>query len=268
VERKGHLNINLKALLRPPASNEQYFDDRPAVIPSPDGRLAVVTSHDWEPANGWWLCLFTLLDASGAIVNRFEPLAGVPGRCLWSPDSRYFLIAAFANGYFYFLYDVATERFALIRIANPYPLAATFQTGQIVVAVREDEVEIANLGWDEEVQEVPLERYLAPSPLTFPIQNLEFHSRTKQSQVPQMLASLTEHNLELCRDGLWPFQGQGPKATNQEFYGRQMEIFHLELFAEYGDETAKKWLAEVQRKSKGRYSKWDRATKYLGVQKA
>jgi len=62
--------------------------------------------------------------------------------------------------------------------------------------------------------------------------------------------------------------GQGPKATNQEFYGRQMEVFHLDLFAEYGDETAKKWLSELQRKTNGEYSEWDRVTKYLGVQKA
>ena len=210
--------------------------------------------------------LVYLLDTTGAIVNRFEPLAGVPGRCLWSPDSRYFVIAAFANGYCYFVYDATTERFALIRIANPYPLAATFQSGQIVVAVEEEEVKIANVGWDEEVQEVPLERYTAPAPLSFRIRNLEFHSRTEQRQVPQMLASLKEHHLEIHRDGLWPFHGQGPKATNQEFYGRQMEVFHLELFAEYGDETAKKWLADVQRKSKGTYSKWDRVTKYLGEQ--
>ena len=133
------------------------------------------------------------------------------------------------------------------------------------MAVEEEEVKIANVGWDEEVQEVPLERYLAPSPLTFRIQNLEFHSRTEQAQVPRILASLKEHNMETRRDGLWPFHGQGPEATNQEFYGRRMEIFHLELFAEYGDETAKKWLAEVQRKSMGKYSKWDQVTKYLGV---
>jgi hypothetical protein len=268
VERKVHLNINHKSLLRPPVREGQYFEDRLAEIPAPDGRFAVVTSHDWEPENGWWLCLFTLMDTKGSIVNRFEPLAGVPGKCLWSLDSRYFMIAAFANGYFYFIYDVTTERFALIRIANPYPLAATFQSGHIVVAVEEEELKNANVGWDEEVQEVPLERYSASSPLAFRIQNLEFHSRSEQTKVPRMLASLREHNLEIYRDGLWPFHGQGPKATNQEFYGRQMEIFHLELFAEYGDETAKRWLAEVQRRSKGKYSKWDQVTKYLGELKA
>lgn len=261
--------INPKRLLRKPASAQKHCEERVKQSPSPDGRWVVATSHEWEPANGTWLCLVTLLDSSGEIIHRFEPLAGVPEKVSWSPDSRFFVTAAYYSSFMFLIYDTVEEAFSLIRVGNPYPLQARFKSaGEISLAVEESQLQQSNLGWDAEDKEVPLERYSAPPPMVFRLAEMTFYPQKKISSIPKVLKDMKEHQFALFRDGLWPFKGPPPRSTDQEFYGRQMEIFHLELFAEWGDPTAQKWLSEIQRISKGQHSKWDQVTKYLGVRKA
>jgi len=262
------MDINPKKLLRKPALKDKITGDHLVEIPSPNRQWTVVTSHNWEMGNNWWVCLFTLFNAEGKIVNQFSPLAAVPDSAVWTANGRFFAIAGFSSEFFYFIYDVMKEQFALIRIANPYPLALSFHSPQtILIAVKGAELQQSNLGWDEPNKEVPLERYVAQPPLNFLLSELTFYPEGKISSVPKLLGGQPQHDLKIVRDGIWPFDGVGPQSTDQEFYGRQMEIFHLELFAEYGDATAKEWLKEINRMTKGKYSKWDQVAKYLGVRK-
>jgi hypothetical protein len=261
-------DINKAELLREPIGNDGSFYVNESINNcwSPNKKHRVIVSHCFEPSMMANLCLFTLANGN-AILNRFEPLTALPSSCKWSQNSRYFSIAARSEFYFYMIWDSKNDKFAIVRMNNPYPLELSFiDSFQIKIQVDDTELRMSNstsvVGGD--TAEWPTYRYKKPLPLKFNIDQLPFHDGFKLKNIPQIAKNYKEYSLELIKSGFHPFKGNMPISTVQHFNGRQMELFHLEAFALYGDDISKKWLKEIKQIIGSNYSPWDKVETHLG----
>src|ERR671912_488477 len=123
--------IDPQFLVRKPLSASKlppFVNEVPRTFPSPDGTVAVVCSHDFEPTICANCFLFNLIDATGTIIHRFEPLLGEGKRnsCVWSITSALFAVTVHSKRPAIFVYDLRTRTFRIIPFANTYQITMSF----------------------------------------------------------------------------------------------------------------------------------------------
>lgn len=82
----------------------------------------------------------------------------------------------------------------------------------------------------------------------------------------ELTKSARQFRLDPIDSGFREFKGVFPQSTKQIYNTRQLEVYHLEAFAEYGDEQSAEWLKAIKDKTKDKYNKWEKVTNYLGLQ--
>lgn len=228
---------------------------------SPNNQYKITYFDFFEPSMGACKCSFKL--EGNDIQFREFPFCAICMPCKWSKDSQIFSVAIDQG---FFLWNVSIKEFAVISVKNPYPLEGIFiNERKFLIQLRDDQFDAANSQntFGAGKAEWPVKRYRKPNPLEFNIDELSFYPEEKLGQTP----SGNKYSLELIADGFHPFQGSMPQSTNQKLNGRQLEIFHLEAFAEYGDPLSQQWLEEIKNITGGKYSPWDTVQKHLGQRK-
>jgi len=76
-----------------------------------------------------------------------------------------------------------------------------------------------------------------------------------------------EYRLEPIDGGFREFKGVYTQTTMDKYNTLQLEVYQLEAFAEYSDTQSQEWLEAMIKKTKGKYSKWEKVSNYLGIQR-
>ena len=108
---------------------------------------------------------------------------------------------------------------------------------------------------------------LKPNDLTFDIAELVFYPRQRRNDLTSLIESDKEYNLQLIDGGYNKFEGVFPQNTKQVYNTRQLEIYQLEAFAEYGDKKSQEWLEMIKRKTNNKYNRWTKVSDYIGFLK-
>ena len=105
---------------------------------------------------------------------------------------------------------------------------------------------------------------IKPNDLTFDLAELNFHTRQKLNDLTKLIKSDKEYNLQLIDGGYNEFNGVYPQNTKQVYNTRQLEVYQLEAFAEYGDKKSQEWLDLIKRKTNNKYNRWTKVFDYIG----
>lgn len=235
-------------------------------VASPDKKFKIAFSHFQEIRMSTYEGLFTLLDDNDRIIEKFEPLPVVSERlCCWTHNSKYFAVAIGHSPSGYLIVRVPEVDFAFVKMANPY-LDIKFQDEVFLIGYSDEHVAVTNstqtLGGG--VLEIPSKTMIKPNDLTFDLSHLAFHPRQQLNDLTKIINSEKEYNLQLIDGGYNEFKGVFPQNTKQVYNTRQLEIYQLEAFAEYGDEKSQEWLEMIKRKTGNKYNRWAKVSDYIG----
>jgi hypothetical protein len=238
---------------------------------APDLTRALVFSHGWEMTMMNWTYRLTLLDHDFNAIEGFTPADAAKISCAWSDDSALFAIFAGAPGYALWLGDTRGKRFALIPVS--YPQFLYEFRGATHVLLRHDPEQYkainsnAVAGGGE--TQYPVRRYKACADTLIDAAALAWHTDTSPENLAAIMQGLPLTDTGFTEDGLHPYGGKFPASTVDVLNERPLEVFHLELFAAYGDRQAQEWLAQVRQKAPKDPGQWgmvkySRVKKYLG----
>ncbi len=272
--------IDAKRLLRKPLSAAKlplYVNEVPRAFPSPDGTVAVVCSHDFEPSMCANCFLFSLVAPDGSIVNTFEPVLGEGKRnnCVWSSDAALFAITINGKQRAIFVYDVKQRTFKIIPIANTYQFAISF-ANQVRLRVTFDEDQVPKetkfvLGMPggrkpSSVADfvlvpyhAPSRKYRAPDSVLIHLDAIRSFAWSNYVQGREYFSRFKPIPFSPIFEGFYPYRGPFPASTKGLMVGRMID------FADYGDEQAKVWVALLRQRMGNRFSQWEPANHYLGV---
>jgi len=246
-------------------------------VKSPDKRLTAIVFDAREYAMGWWDARLVLVDASGAVVEDFGGLfIETASKPAWSADSKWLAFPTRTNGadgaapFVYLAWHVARNRFGVVPVTNPYPLSVGFVApGTLRLRISPSQVEAANVRevFGGGISEAPVRRFRADRPVEIALRSLAMHAQEEIPSLAQLAAKEPPIDLALRPAGFHPYRGPGLKSSTQRINGRPLEGHHLEDFAEWGDEVAKAWLAEVRDRMKKRYDRWAPVGSILGARK-
>jgi hypothetical protein len=211
-----------------------------------------------------------LLDDRDNIIDGFEPLTTFSNqKCCWNNNSNIFVIAVSRFTYGYLLAKVPDLEISFIKMLNPYPLDIYFKKDALVISYNNHQLELLNstetFGGGH--VEIPVKRYLNPKEIELQIENLTFYPRQNLPDLLSLTKSEKEYCLEPIDGGFREFKGVLPQSTMQVYNQRQLEVYQLEAFAEFGDEQSKEWLNAIKKKTNENYNKWQKVTDYIGFQK-
>ena len=210
--------------------------------------------------------LFTLLDDNDTIIEKFEPLTAISEKlCCWTDNSNYFAVAVGHSPSGYLIVRVPALDFAFIKMVNPY-LDISFSNNKFIVGYSDEQIALTNssqtLGGG--VLEIPTKTMIQPDDLTFDLSDLTFYPRQKLTDLTKIIKSDKEYNLQLIDGGYNEFKGVFPQNTKQVYNTRQLEVYQLEAFAEYGDKKSQEWLEMIKRKTDNKYNRWTKVSDYIG----
>jgi hypothetical protein len=114
------------------------------------------------------------------------------------------------------------------------------------------------------VLEIPNKKMIKPNDLTFDLGELIFYRRQQLNDFTKLIKSDKEYNLQLVDGGYNEFKGLFPQNTKQVYNTRQLEIYQLEAFAEYGDKKSQEWLELIKQKTNNNYNRWTKVFNYIG----
>jgi hypothetical protein len=233
--------------------NTQYVH----YVISPNKKFKIAFSHFQEIRMSTYEGLFTLLDDDDTIIEKFEPLTAISERlCCWTNNSNYFTVAIghFPSGYL--IVRVPELDFAFIKILNPY-LDISFNSNKFLVGYSDEQVALTNSTqtFGGGVLEIPSKTMIKPNDLIFDLSDLIFYSRQQLNDLIKIIKSDKEYNLQLIDGGYNEFKGVLPQNTKQVYNTRQLEIYQLEAFAEYGDKKSQEWLEMIKRKTSNNYNR-------------
>lgn len=235
---------------------------------APNGRKALRISYYDDPYIGYIIDRIALVNTKREVLFEPKVLTAASMVCAWSPNSRYCVIGAqHRRELLYLVLDTKESTFAFIPMKALYPLEVTFLSSSgLKIQAHAVTLNAMNstVTFGAGPAQFPCKRYKSETPLMFKLSELSFRDMADLNRLGALLKRKKKYSLAILRDGFHPFSGKPPVSTTQKFNTRQMEVFHLELFAEYGDATAKAWLREVKRLSNGKFSRCDKVTKYLG----
>jgi len=235
-------------------------------VASPDKKFKIAFSHFVEIRMSTYEGLFTLLDDNDTIIEKFEPLTVVSERlCCWTDDSTYFAVAIGHSPSGYFIARLPELDFTFIKMTNPY-LDISFLKDKFVVGYNDEQVALTNSTqtFGGGVLEIPSKTMIKPNDLTFDLSVLTFYSRRQIKDIPNLIRLDKEYNLPLIDGGYNEFKGVFPQNTKQVYNTRQLEIYQLEAFAEYGDKKSQEWLELIKQKTNNKYNRWTKVSDYLG----
>jgi len=238
-------------------------------VVSPDKKYKIAFSHFQEIRMSTYEGLFTLLDDNDTIIEKFEPLTAINEKfCCWTNDSIYFAVAVGHSPSGYLLVKLPQLDFSFIKMVNPY-LDISFHNNKFVVGYSDEQVALTNSTqtFGGGVLEIPTKTMIKPNDLTFDLLELIFYPRRQVNDFTNIIKSSKEYNLQLIDGGYNEFKGELPQNTEHVYNTRQLEIYQLEAFAEYGDKKSKEWLEMIKEKTRNNYNKWTKVSDYIGFLK-
>jgi hypothetical protein len=255
-------------LLRDPFRKVEWFTyDTIRSRVSPNSKFSLLFSHSREGSMMNYECLFTLTENSESIIDNFEPLTAIADYySCWKADSTVFALALSRFAFGYLLVKVPSLELGFIRVFNPYPLEVAFIGESFRISYKDDSVRLTNsmATFKAGETEIPKKIYTKPKDVVIDLNDINFYSRVELDRLGELTADQPLYNLELIEDGFREFKGIYPQNTKQIYNTRQLEIYHLEAFAEYGDPVSVAWIDEIRAKTNGDYSRWDKVYDYLG----
>jgi hypothetical protein len=234
---------------------------------SPDNQFSFLFSHSREVSMMAYECLFTLTENNETIVDNFEPLTAIAEYySCWKPDSTAFALALSRFAFGYLLVKVPSLELGFIRVFNPYPLEVAFIGESFRISYKDESVRLTNstatfMGGE---MEIPKKIYTKPKDIVIDLNDIVFYPRTGLNRLEELTDNQPLYNLELIEEGFREFKGVFPQNTKQIYNTRQLDVYQLEAFAEYGDAVSQTWLDEIKTKTNGDYSPWDNVFDYLG----
>lgn len=245
-------------------------DQSVEITPAPDKSHAIVFSHGWEMTMMNWAYHCTLLNQALAPVEAFELPSCPKTSCAWSQDSAVFAVLTSADGYCLLLGDVKRQAFTLIPVSYPQFLFNFEASSRLLIKCDPEQCRAIN---SEAVLEgdkaaYPVRRFKSIPDTPIALSGLEWLPVAQITRIASIKQSPVL-DTGFTPDGFFPFTGKFPASTTEVLNGRQMEVFHLELFAEYGDRQAQQWLAAIKEKKGGNPQGWgairySRVSKHLG----
>lgn len=234
---------------------------------SPDKTYKIAFSHFQETTMGSYEGLFSLLNAEDRIIDNFEPLtASNPDHCCWTEDSNYFVVSTIRYLSGYLILKLPELEFAFIKMINPAPLEISLANKTLTITYNDKQVLLANSNqtYKGGILEIPSKKRLKPEDLHFELKNIPFYSRSKLANLEILTISDPQYRLDLI-DGVFnEFNGKFPQNTKQIYNTRELEIYQLEAFAEYGDKKSQEWLDLIKQKTNNNYNRWTKVWQYIG----
>ena len=258
-------------LFRKPLTDSKWDDPGDiSFVFSPDRKYKIAFSHFLEVRMNSYQGLFNLLDKDDNIIDGFEPLTTFSSqKCCWNEVSKIFAVSIVDFGYGYLFVKVPDLKVSFIRISNPYPLNIYFTNRAFVISYDDYQLSLTNstATFGGGPLEIPSKMYLKPKDIEIPMDEIIFHPREKLEDFAVLTQSHNQYQLDPIDGGFREFAGKFPENTKQAYNTRQLEVYQLEAFAEYGDEQSQEWLNAIKEKTKGNYSKWEKVENYIGFQK-
>jgi hypothetical protein len=239
-------------------------------VTSPDGKYKIAFSHFFEIHMGSYHGLFNLLDGSENIIDRFEPLVTYGSQhCCWTDTSTLFAMGIASFGYGYLLMQLPEKKVAFIKAPNPFPLNIYLTEKAIILSYDDYSLSLKNSTqtFGGGPLEIPCKIYLKPTNIEIPLNSVRFFPRSELTRLGELTAKDMVYRLDPIDGGFREFQGAYPQTTMDKYNTRQLEVYQLEAFAEYGDKQSQEWLEAIIKKTKGKYSKWEKVANYLGIQR-
>ncbi len=264
------LSLDTSKLLRKPIKDTTWVNiEHVDYVVSPDKKFRIAFSHFQEIRMATYEGVFTLLTNKDNIIDKFDPITAINSRlCCWTDDSTYFAVATGHSPSGYLIVKLTELDFAFIKIANPY-LDISFHNDKFSVGYSDEQVVLTNstqtLGGD--VLEIPIKKMIKPNDLIFDLGELTFYPRQQLNDLAKLIKSDKEYNLQLIDGGYNEFKGLFPQNTKQVYNNRQLEIYQLEAFAEYGDKKSQEWLEMIKLKTLNNYNRWTKVSDYIGLLK-
>lgn len=258
-------------LFRKPLTDSKWDDPGEiSLVYSPDKKYKIAFSHFFETRMNSYEGLFNLLDKGDNIIDGFEPLTTFSSqKCCWNEVSNIFSVAIVDFGYGYLFTKIPDLEVSFMRIANPYPLNIYFTNHAFVISYDDYQLSLKNstATFGGGPLEIPSKIYLKPKDIEIPSGEIFFYPREKLQDFGELTQSQNKYHLDPIDGGFREFSGIFPENTKQVYNTRQLEVYQLEAFAEYGDAQAQEWLNAIKEKTKGNYSKWEKVADYIGSQK-
>jgi hypothetical protein len=183
-------------------------------------------------------CLFTLTENNETIIDNFEPLTAIAEYySCWKGDSSIFALALSRFAFGYLLVKVPSMELGFIRVFNPYPLEVAFIGESFRISYKDESVRVTNstatfMGGE---MEIPKKIYTKPKDIVIDLNEIIFYPRIELNRLEELTANQPLYNLKLIGEGFREFKGVFPQNTKQIYNTRQLDVYQLEAFAEYGD---------------------------------
>jgi len=149
---------------------------------------------------------------------------------------------------------------------NPAPLDISFNKETFIIKYNNEQFELSNSTqtYKGGMLEIPSKKYIKPKAIEFDSKELIFYPRIQLADLKELKKSDKEYNLQLIDGGYNEFKGVFPQNTKQVYNTRQLEIYQLEAFAEYGDKKSQEWLGLIKQKTNNKYNRWTKVSDYIG----
>jgi len=262
--------MDASKLLRKPIKDTTWVDmSSIKYVDSPDDKYKIALSHFQEVRMGWYEGLFTLIDNHDNIIDKFDPILAVSSNlCCWSIDSTCFAIAVkiATSTYGYLIVKTRDLHFSFIKMSDPFPWDISFNNNVFTISCNDSYVEVSNSTqtFRGGNLEIPSKQYFKPDSIRLNIDELTFYPRLQLNNLAKITETDREYNLKLIDGGFKQFMGIFPINTTQVYNTRQLEVYQLEAFAEYGDKKAQEWLELIKQKTKNNYNRWTKVFDYIG----
>ena len=244
-------------LFRKPLTDQKWNDPGEVTfVSSPDAKYKIAFSHFFEIRMNSYQGLFNLLDSSDNIVDNFEPLVTYGSQhCCWNDTSTLFALGIASFGYGYLLMQLPERKVAFIKVPNPFPLNLSLTEKAMILSYDDYSLSLKNSTqtFGGGPLEIPCKIYLRPRDIEISLNNVRFFPRSELTRLEQLTQKDMEYRLDPIDGGFREFQGVYPETTMDKYNTRQLEVYQLEAFAEYGDKLSQEWLEAIIKKTKGKY---------------
>jgi hypothetical protein len=263
--------MDASKLFRNPLTDQKWNEPGDVTfVPSPDGKYKIAFSHFFEVRMTLYHGLFNLLDSSDNILDGFEPFVTIGSQyCWWNNTSTLFALGVAAFRYGYLLIHLPESNVAFVKVPDPFPLNISLTENALILSYDESSLSLKNSTetFRGGPLEIPTKIYLKPKDIEIPLGSVRFFPRFELNNLEALTKNNTEYRLDPMDGGFREFKGVFPETTKDVYNTRQLEVYQLEAFAEYGDKQSQEWLEAIRTKTKGKYSKWEKVSNYLGIQK-
>jgi len=263
--------MDASKLFRKPLTDQKWNDPgNVTIVPSPDGQYKIIFSHFFEVRMTLYHGLFNLLDSRNNILDRFEPLVAYGSQnCCWNDTSTLVALGIASYGYGYLFMQLPEKKVAFVKVPDPFPLNISLTETALILSYDEYSLSMKNSTqtFGGGPLEIPTKYYLKPKDIEIQLGSVRFFPRFELNNLEVLTKNDMEYRLDPIDGGFREFKGVFPETTKDVYNTRQLEVYQLEAFAEYGDKQSQEWLEAIRAKTKGKFSKWEKVSNYLGIQR-